>query len=350
MPKIRVLVVDDAVVIRKLVSEALGRDPDIEVVGVAANGRIALQKIPQVAPDILATLREVRQFFPKLPVIMFSTLTQKGAVATLEALSLGASDYVTKPTQVISLSEGIDRLEKELIPKIKSLCRTVLSPPTYQVRMDVAPRTETVASGTPNRSGPVQAICVGASTGGPNALAEVFTGLPPNLPVPLLIVQHMPPLFTTMLAARLTANSRTPCHEGEDGQPVQAGHAYLAPGGRHMEVERTGRGAILRLHDGPPENSCRPAVDVLFRNVAAAYDGAVLGVVMTGMGHDGLRGCSAIREHRGQVVVQDEGSSVVWGMPGSVAKAGLAHKILPLGELAAEIARRVRENRTGTTV
>jgi len=357
MPKIRVLVVDDAVVVRKLITETLRKDPDLEMVGIAANGKIALQKIPQVNPDVitldiempemdgLATLWEIRKLYPKLAVIMFSTLTQKGAVATLEALSLGASDYVTKPANVGSVTEAMERLERELIPKIKVLCRHLCvadpvceSPGLRQPPLVTLPLI-------PAKPGPIEIVCLGTSTGGPNALAEVFANLPADFPVPMVIVQHMPPLFTAMLAERLTAHSPVPCHEGAEGQAIERGHAYIAPGGRHMEVCRPGIRTMLHLHDGPPENSCRPAVDVLFRSVAAVYGGAVLGVVMTGMGQDGLRGCEIIREKRGHVVVQDEATSIVWGMPGYVAKAGYAHKIIPLNQIAGEITRRVRESR-----
>jgi two-component system chemotaxis response regulator CheB len=356
MPKIRVLVVDDAVVVRKLISETLRRDSDLEVVGIAANGKIALQKIPQVNPDLitldiempeldgLATLREVRKHFPKLPVIMFSTLTQKGAVATLEALFLGANDYVTKPANVGSVTEAIAQLERELIPKIKVHCRHLMG--ASVLCADRKPVSHPVPL-TPPRSGPIEIVCLGTSTGGPNALAEVFANLSADFPLPVVMVQHMPPLFTAMLAERLTAHSPLPCHEGAEGQVVERGHAYIAPGGRHMEVQRRGIQTVLRLHDGPPENSCRPAVDVLFRSVAAAYGGAVLGVVMTGMGQDGLRGCEIIREKHGHIVVQDEATSVVWGMPGSIARAGYADKIIPLNQIAGEITQRVRESRVG---
>lgn len=357
MPKTRILVVDDAVVVRRLITETLRKDPDLDVVGAAANGKIALQKIEQLNPDILTldiempemdgleTLREVRKRYPALPVIMFSTLTQKAAAATLEALSLGASDYVTKPANVGSVTEGMDRLEQELIPKIKIHCRHLLpAAAVKQIAPDtarVAPRTLTLAP----QPGPIDLVCLGTSTGGPNALAEVFSSLPANLPVPIVIVQHMPPLFTAMLAERLTAHSAIPCHEGHEGQVIERGHAYIAPGGRHMEVQRRGTQVVLHLQDGPPENSCRPAVDVLFRSVAAVFGRSALAVVMTGMGQDGLRGCELVREQRGHVVVQDEASSVVWGMPGVVATAGYADRILPLNQIAGEICRRVRESR-----
>jgi len=359
MPKIRVLVVDDAVVVRKVITETLRLDPDLEVVGIAANGKIALQKIPQVNPDILtldiempemdglATLREVRRLYPKLPVIMFSTVTQKGAVATLEALSAGAKDYVTKPANVGSVTEAMERLKKELIPKIKVHCRHLcIAEPVGKSPDAVRNSPKAVPSATP-RPGPIEIVCVGTSTGGPNALTEVFANLPADLPVPVVIVQHMPPLFTAMLAERLTSLSPIPCHEGAEGQVIERGHAYLAPGGKHMEVQRQSIRTTLHLNEGPPENSCRPAVDVLFRSVTAAYGGAVLGVVMTGMGQDGLRGCELIRERRGHIVVQDEPTSVVWGMPGYVAKAGYANRTLPLNQIAGEIIRRVRDSRTG---
>jgi len=356
MPRIRVLVVDDAVVMRKLISETLSRDADLELVGTAPNGKIALQKIPQLNPDLitldvempemdgLETLRELRKLYPRLPVIMFSTLTQRGGVATLDALSLGANDYVAKPANVGSVTEAIQRLESELIAKIKVHCRrhwlsnspVETSKPARIVPPSAVPPVSAV---------PVGIVCIGTSTGGPNALAEVFGRLPANFPVPIVIVQHMPPMFTALLAERLTAHSPVPCQEGAEGQALQPGRAYMAPGGRHMEVQRFGTSLRLHLHDGPPENSCRPAVDVLFRSVATACGGAVLGVVMTGMGQDGMRGCEVIQENHGRVIVQDEASSVVWGMPGAVATAGLASKIIPLGRIAPEICRHVQDSR-----
>jgi len=348
MPKIRVLVVDDAVVMRKLISEVLTRDPGIEIAGVAAHGRIALQKLTQVNPDLvtldmempemdgLATLRELRKTHPKLPVIMFSTLTSRGAVSTLEALAAGATDYVAKPANVGGITECIDRLQNELITKIKVHCRHVdmaawCGPQT--------PPASPAAIKTSSSSGP-EIVCVGTSTGGPNALVEVFKQVPADFRLPVLIVQHMPPVFTAMLAERLTALGGLKFHEGAEGQRVEVGHAYIAPGGKHMEVRRMGLNRILHLQEEPPENSCRPAVDVLFRSAVMAYGANILGVVMTGMGKDGLRGCGWIRERGGHVLVQDEASSVVWGMPGYVAQAGLADKIVPLDQLAGEIIRR----------
>ena len=352
MPKIRILVVDDAVVMRKLITESLSKDADLEVVGAAANGKIALAKIPQVNPDLVvldvempemdgvATLREIRKVYPKLPVIMFSTLTARGACTTLDALSAGATDYVTKPANVGNAIESIQRMETELLPKIKHHCRELLAErPVFPARIAGPSATPSFPSLT---GGPVDVVCIGSSTGGPNALADVFRAFPTVFPVPIVVVQHMPPLFTQMLAQRLDTLGTLRFHEGADGQILEPGHVYLAPGGRHMEVRRFGARTALRLTDEPPENSCRPAVDVLFRSVVAVFGGRVLGVVLTGMGQDGLRGCELIREKGGQVVVQDESSSVVWGMPGYVAQAGLAERVLPLGQIAPEILRRLR--------
>ena len=357
MPKIRVLVVDDAVVMRKIITEALSRDADIEVVGVAANGHIGLQKIAQLNPDIvtldvempdmggLEMLREVRKTRPKLPIIMFSTLTSRGAETTLDALASGATDYVTKPSNVGNVGECIERLQSELITKIKTHCRHIHNCPVHAVpRFAPAPRRTAPLVPRVGTS-PVDIVCLGTSTGGPNALAEVFKNLPADFPVPIVIVQHMPPLFTAMLAERLTASSPIKFHEGAEGQVIEPGHAYIAPGGRHMEVRRALDKGILHLHDGPPENSCRPAADVLFRSVVAAYGGNVLSVVLTGMGQDGYRGCELVHEQHGQIIVQDESSSVVWGMPGYIANAGLADKILPLSQIAQELTRRVQPKR-----
>ncbi len=355
MPRIRILVVDDAVVMRRMIAEVLGRDADLEVVGAAANGRIALQKIPQVNPDVitldvempemdgLQTVRELRKTYPKLPVIMFSSLTLKGAGATLDALAAGATDYVTKPANVGNMTEGLARLQAELIPKIKLHCRHVLPaagslPPLPRVllasSMPAAPPADPPMA--------PDVLCIGCSTGGPNALATLFGGITSTLPVPCVIVQHMPPLFTKMLAERLGKDSPNRFFEGEENQLVVPGSVYIAPGGRHMEVRRDGNTVRLHLHDGPPENSCRPAVDVLFRSVAATYGARILALIMTGMGQDGLRGCEIIRERGGRSLAQDEATSVVWGMPGYVAQAGLADRVLPLPQLAGEIMRRLR--------
>lgn len=345
MSKARVLVVDDSVVIRRVVTEELSADPGIEVVGSAANGQIALAKLTQVNPDLvildvempvldgLATLAAIRKSHPRLPVIMFSSLTERGASATLDALALGATDYFAKPAGAGGIEESRRVIREELAPAIRALC-TAKPATTFAPlkRPDVA---------LP-RSGRIEAVAIGVSTGGPNALADIFGALPGNLPVPILIVQHMPPMFTRLLAERLTANSRVPVEEATSGAVVRPGRALIAPGNFHFTVARDGAQVRAILNQDPPENSCRPAVDPLFRSAAKAYGAGALGVVLTGMGQDGLRGCEAIRAAGGPVVVQDEATSVVWGMPGFVARAGLADRVVPLSLVANEIVRRVR--------
>jgi two-component system, chemotaxis family, protein-glutamate methylesterase/glutaminase len=364
MRKIRVLIVDDAVVVRRIVSDVLSGDPALEVAGTAANGHIALAKIEQLKPDIVTmdmempemdgvqTLKAIRKTYPQLPVIMFSTLTERGGLATLEALSLGASDYVTKPANVGSVSLAIQRVQEELIPKIKALCphigtSTIPTPVRPSIHRAVNSSNGKYESPSipGSRVQPVEILAIGISTGGPNALAELVAALPADFPVPILIVQHMPPLFTRLLAERLGAKSSLKIAECIAGEAIEPGQVWIAPGGSHMTVEREGLKVRLRTNQDPPENSCRPAVDVLFRSVAQVYGAGVLAAVLTGMGQDGLRGCEMIHDVRGQILVQDESTSVVWGMPGAVAHAGLAQKVLPLDQLAPEILRRVNAGR-----
>jgi len=343
MPKIRVLVVDDAVVMRRLISTVLETDPELEVAGIAPNGKVALARIPQVNPDVitldvempemdgLETVVEIRKVYPRLPVIMFSTMTRCGAVETVEALARGATDYVTKPANVGSVSEGMDRLKSELIPKIKAYAR----PPAVPAVKPPAVLSSSSIVALPGSSAfRCSAIAIGTSTGGPNALHQVIPALPALLQVPVLIVQHMPPLFTELLAARLNQDSKIRVHEAYDGLKIERGHAYIAPGGKHLTVSAENGHVRARLNEDPPENSCRPAVDVLFRSMAQVYGGGTLGVVLTGMGQDGLRGAQWIREAGGKLIAQDQGSSVVWGMPGALAEAGLADKIVPLHSIS----------------
>jgi len=358
MPAIRILVVDDSVVIRTVLCEALAMDAGIEVAGTAADGNIALAKIPQLNPDLITldvempgksgieTLIEIRKLYPKLPVIMFSTLTERGAAVTLDALSLGASDYVTKPSSTGSLEQTRAKIQAELIPKIKELCRRAGNSTGFAARARAeTPRIFAPRLGVPAR---VDVLAIGASTGGPNALAAVLPGLTKDFPVPIVIVQHMPPVFTRLLAERLNKQSSVTIREGEEGVALKPGEAWIAPGDFHMKVAK-GEGKEVRLKMGqePPENSCRPAVDVLFRSVAQTFGPNVLAVVLTGMGNDGVRGSEEVKAAGGQVVVQDEASSVVWGMPGQVVAAGWADGVYPLTEIAGEIERRVQANRLG---
>lgn len=351
MVPLRVLVVDDAVVMRRLVSQCLEEEPGF-VVSTAANGRIALSKLSQVNPDAvvmdvempeldgLGALRELRKTHPDLPVVMFSTLTERGAAATLDAMALGASDYVTKPANVGSVNESMDRVRTELVPKIKALCgrRAVQPAPAPG---PVAPRRAPVAAAPPQPRARVDVVAIGSSTGGPNALHEVLTRLPGTLAVPVVITQHMPPVFTRLLAERLHNACALTVREGFPGAVLRPGEVWIAPGDHHMVVRPVEDRVELALNQDPPENSCRPAVDVMFRSVCAAYGRRAMAVVLTGMGADGQRGCEHLRAAGATVVAQDEASSVVWGMPGAVVRAGLADEVLPLSGVAAAIEARV---------
>ena len=355
MSKIRVLIVDDSVVIRRLLTDELSKDPDIEVIGSAATGKIALSKVVQTPPDVvtmdiempemdgLTAVTEIRKTHPKLPIIMFSTLSQRAAKETLDALARGANDYVTKPANVGSAALAMQRVREDLIPKIKVLARPDVA--AQQTKTSAIPRS-TAYSGLRPRSSKssfqVDIVAIGISTGGPNALAEVMPLIPKDCPVPIVIVQHMPPVFTKCLAERLSGKAQIPVHEGQPGDVLVPGQAWIAPGDFHMVVKSQGANVVLDTNQDPPENSCRPAVDVMFRSVATVYNHAVLAAVLTGMGQDGMRGAEVIREAGGYVMAQDEATSVVWGMPGSVVQAGLAHSVLPLSQVATEIVRKVR--------
>lgn len=342
----RVLVVDDAVVVRRLVARVLEEAGGCEVT-TAANGRIALAKLTRARPDIvlldvempeldgLGTLRELRAIDPSLPVVMFSTLTERGASVTLEAMALGASDYVTKPSNAGSVEASMAAVRDELLPKIRALCG----------RRDPAPGPAPAPPVVRRPRGgprvPVQLVAVGASTGGPRALHELLEALPVDLPVPVLVVQHMPPVFTRLLAERLDAGCGLDVAEAQGGEQLGPGQVWIAQGSRHLVTRATEGGLALALDDGPPEHACRPAVDVLFRSLAATVGAGTLGVVLTGMGTDGARGAAALVAAGATVLAQDEATSVVWGMPGAVARAGLADAVVPLPDLAAEVLRRV---------
>ncbi len=350
MAPIRILVVDDSAVTRKVLSDTLAEDRALEVVGVASDGRIALDKIPLLKPDLitldvempvmdgLETLALIRKSYPQLKVIMFSALTERGAAATLDALALGASDYATKPTNTGSPAVAIEYIRIELIPKIKALCG--IAPP----QVPLLPRPRSPSKGRNRSNGHIEIVAIGTSTGGPNALAEVLPKIPYDFPVPIVVVQHMPPMFTRLLAERLSCRSAIRVEEGSADALLSLGCAWIAPGDFHMKVTRRGANRRLHLDQGPRENSCRPAVDALFRSVATAYGANVLGVVMTGMGLDGVLGAQEICDAGGDVIIQDEASAVVWGMPGAVHHSGLDDGAYPLDRLAAEITWRVRQS------
>ena len=346
--KIKVLVVDDSVVIRRLVTHALEQDPLIEVVGAASNGAMAIDRIHQLNPDVLTldiempevdgleVLRQVRRGNFQIRVIMFSTMTERGAAITLEALTLGADDYVAKASNEGSLDRSMARLRGELLPKIKQffkystgLSSAALPPPVVHpyrpaAKMGLQPRV----------------LLVGVSTGGPTALSAILPQLPPDFPLPVLIVQHMPPMFTRLLAERLQTICPIQVREAAEGEVVARGSVLIAPGDFHLKVVSSNGTVRACLDQSPHQNSCRPAVDALFASAAEVYGDSSIAVVLTGMGQDGLRGAQMLKARSAIVLVQDEATSVVWGMPGAVANAGLADCVLPLAEIVPEIQRR----------
>jgi two-component system chemotaxis response regulator CheB len=360
MKKAKVLVVDDAMLIRRMVTDVIATDPSIEVVGDAANGRIALQKIAQLSPDLVTldvempemngiqTLKEIRKTHPRLPVIMFSALTERGAADTLEALHHGASDYVTKPANAAGLATAQQRIREDLVPKIKSLCR-LGTPATGVAKREgyatAAPRPFTLRAVGPAITADIVAIAV--STGGPAALAEILSRLPADFPAPILLVQHMPQMFTRFLAERLNAQTPLTVVEATDGHPLHAGFVYVAPGDFHLTVHKRNGAIVAALDREPPQNSHRPSADRLLRSVADTYGARSLAVVLTGMGQDGLRGCEAITNSGGRILAQDEATSVVWEMPGLVVNAGLADAVLPIGGIAGELRRRTERSTSG---
>lgn len=349
MRKARVMVVDDSALSRRLMSDTLKLTKDVQVIGTASNGRIAIEKIPALKPDLitldvempemdgLETLAVLRNTHPKLPVIMFSATTKRGAEATLKALSLGAADYVAKPTSMASFEAAKEQLAKEIGIKVRTLTAvprrtsSLNSPPATSMSSATA-RTGSTKIDSQWKSN-AEIVVIGSSTGGPAALSQVLSDLPGDFPVPILVAQHMPPIFTTSLAKQLDGRCALQVSEARDGELLESGRVLIAPGGFHLEIERTKRRSFARLNKKPPENNCRPAVDVLFRSCAQQYQERSLAVILTGMGRDGLKGAERISDCGGNIIAQDEASSVVWGMPGAVCSAGLANRILSLCEI-----------------
>ncbi len=366
--KIRVLIVDDSALMRRIIMTSLLKHDEIEVVGTAANGRLALEAIKKTTPDIITldvempemdgieTLKEIRKTNSTLPIIMFSTTTQRGSKTTIDALTHGASDYVTKPIDSNSFEEAYQVLENTLIPKIKALYSSVIS---ANIKERGAARRERLAFPIPEKITfldtkayssasnvnqiqnrplyPIDAVCIGVSTGGPEALKHIFSSWRSPLPVPIFIVQHMLPKFITILASRLSDSSVIKVQEPYEGQEALPGLAYIAPGGFHMVLKRSGTKVFISLNEDPPENSCRPAVDVLFKSAAKVYGQSLLAVVLTGMGYDGLKGAQEIVNNNGTVIAQDEETSVIWGMPRAIIEARLAEKTLPIDQISDEI-------------
>jgi len=364
---LRVMVVDDSVVIRGLLSRWISAESDMEVVASLRTGLEAVKQLDRVKPDVavldiempeLDGISALPQMLAKkrdLIVIMASTLTRRNAEISFKALSLGASDYIPKPESTREPAAA-EIFHHDLIQKIRTFgakVRRAVSAPHGQPHVCApAPAREktrepalrpAVAAPLPQRAFSLQAprvLLIGSSTGGPQALISLAPELGPVIDrFPVLITQHMPPTFTTILAEHLARASRRPAHEAVDGETVKAGQIYIAPGGRHMCVARRGTDTVIALDDGPPVNFCKPAVDPLFTSATEIWQGATLAVVLTGMGSDGMRGGKEVVAAGGSVIAQDEATSVVWGMPGAAAHAGICAAILPLNQIAPRLVR-----------
>lgn len=345
---LKVLVVDDSAVVRRLVSNLLGDVDGIEVVGTARNGRHALARVEELTPDVvimdqempvmdgIEAVRELRRTHPMLPVVMFSTHTARGSRATMDALVAGAAGYVHKGAGDTGL-KGI--VTERLVPKILEVTGA-LTTLTSQLPQ---PEPVAVSQTAPRRSRKVhyRVLAIGCSTGGPNALADVIPALPGDLGVPVLIVQHMPPRFTRLLAERLDSRSALTVREAQAGDPVLPNTVLLAPGGYHMRLRQRGDEVVVTLDREAPVHSCRPAVDPLLEAVARIYGGDVLATILTGMGRDGAEGCRQLSELGATILAQDEATSVVWGMPRAVVQAGIADEVVPLGDIPGVIRRRL---------
>jgi two-component system chemotaxis response regulator CheB len=348
-----VLIVDDSATMRSLLRSVIATASTLEVAGAAIDGEAALAAVESLHPDIvlldvemprmdgLVTLRKLRERGHRIPVIMCSSLTQRGARVTIEALAGGASDYVTKPAGQADRDAALSILAQDLLPKIHALTGAGMAEVLYAGHQTPIAPGHSPACLRPFAAAP-KLLVIGVSTGGPAALDVLLPALPEGFPLPVLIVQHMPEVFTGLMAERL--NQRCPLRvcEAAEGQAVRPGVIWLARGNWHLEVRAVpppGSASTLHLTQGDPENHCRPSVDVLFRSAASVYGPGVLAVVLTGMGSDGLTGSRIVRSHGGTVLVQDKASSAIWGMPAVVANAGVAHRILPLDAIAPEILR-----------
>lgn len=364
--KIKVLIVDDSALVRRMLSEMLGSDSQIEVVGTAEDPFDAREKIKQLNPDVITLdiempkmdgvtfLRNLMRLHP-LPVVMVSSLTEKGADVTLAALELGAIDFVTKPK--VNVGGSLNDYRQEIVEKIKMAAKVPMSRVERKTLSAASPKSM-VASVKPSATAAIPAklsadailshnavakeksrqriIAIGASTGGTEAIREVLTALPETMP-PIVITQHIPAAFSAPFAKRMDSMAALSVHEAEDGQLILPGHVYIAPGSHHLLIESVGGKLICRLHDGPPVNRHKPSVDVMFRSVAQVCGSNALGVLLTGMGDDGARGLKELQQASAKTIAQDEKTSVVWGMPGEAIKLGAADLVLPLSDVASKL-------------
>lgn len=367
---VRVMLVDDSAVIRGLIARMIDGEEGLKVEASVGHGQMAVDRLRTNPVDViildiempvmdgLTAIPLLLAIKPDVKIIMASTLTEKNADISLRAMQAGAVDYVPKPTSTREISGG-DSFKQELLEKIRQLGLVSRRPPSTAVASATPSSSPSASTGAPARIAkplydkPVQLrtraesprpriLAVGSSTGGPQALFQFFKDVRPEINIPVIVTQHMPATFTAILADHIAKASGWPCCEGADGMNVLPGHVYLAPGGFHMTIERTATGHCLRTNQDPPENFCRPAVDPMLRSVAASFGAASMVVILTGMGHDGREGSRAVVEAGGTIIAQDEQSSVVWGMPGAVATAGLCEAVLPLNDLGSQVMSRLR--------
>ncbi len=357
---LKVLVVDDTIVYRKIVGDVLKAIPGVEVVGTANNGKIALSKIKTLKPDIITldiempemsgieVLQELHRHHCPPTVIMLSTLTQEGSEMTIKALELGAFDFVPKP-DTGTMADNMLKVKQAIEPIVKALKRQKtgfnLRPGISPIKRRPAPKdpTPTGTKVQPPQKTKSEIVGIGISTGGPNALTRMIPMLPGNFKAPILIVQHMPPMFTASLANSLNNKSPLTVKEAEDGDLIIPGRVFIAPGGRQMKVVagQDGISRKIKITDDPPENSCKPSVDYLFRSIAQHYVGRATGVIMTGMGSDGSKGLAQMKKNGSYVIAQDEASCTVFGMPKAPTESGIVDVITPLDKIADEILKTI---------
>lgn len=342
----RVLAADGSATMRKLLTEILSAHPELQLIGTASTGNICLQKVQQYNPDViildldlpetdgLAVMKSVKQSHPHISTLALIEQSDRGAQQAFDAMQLGAGDFVLKNETSI---------RSQVISKLRHLLKQSATTSGLQPAVETHVPIKTRDTFRPIRR---EVVAIGVSTGGPNALSEFLPMLPESIPVPLLIVQHMPPNFTKTLADRLDAESKIHVVEAEAGMELVPGTAYLAPGDYHLTIKRSGAKVVTALNQGPQENSCRPAVDVLFRSVADVFGGGSIAVILTGMGKDGYAGTQILKRHGAYVIAQDKDSSVVWGMPRFVAEGGLANAVVPIGKVAIEVQRCLSRSET----
>jgi two-component system chemotaxis response regulator CheB len=357
---IEVLVVDDSAIVRGLLTRALESDPGIKIVGSAMHGEAALRFLRDKSANVvlldvempvmggLEALEKIQALHPDVHVIMVSSLTISGAEISLKAMRLGAVGCIAKP-EARNASEAVEVVAKDLVPLVLSLKKRPTGSSTVA---PVTPRSmpATVAPMPPSRPRFGQAtelLVVGSSTGGPRALEVFVKGLPHDFDLPICVVQHMPAFFTPMLAKHLGDDSGRPTCEAKPNMVIQPGHIYVAPGDYHFTVARRDRKLVAQLNQDPPEHFCRPSVNPLFRSAAACCGGGLIAAMFTGMGEDGLEGTGDIHRAGGHVIAQDEATSVVWGMPGAITRAGFVHQVLPLNDIASAVGRAVRRTPQG---